>query len=63
MNVQELAKTLKDINEGAIADSKAKEILAHVNPLDLSLAEQKLIEEGTKPDELRKLCDVHLELI
>jgi DUF438 domain-containing protein len=63
MNVHELAKTLQEINEGTIPASKAKEILANVNPLDLSLAEQKLIEEGTKPDELRKLCDVHLELI
>ncbi|TCL56456.1 hypothetical protein EDC14_105010 [Hydrogenispora ethanolica] len=63
MNVHELAKTLQEINEGTIPASKAKEILASVNPLDLSLAEQKLIEEGTKPDELRKLCDVHLELI
>ena len=63
MNVNELAQTLKDINEGAISAENAKEILANVNPLDLSLAEQKLIESGTKPDELRKLCDVHLELI
>jgi DUF438 domain-containing protein len=63
MDVQELANTLKEINEGTIPASKAKEILAGINPLDLSLAEQKLIEEGTQPDELRKLCDVHLELI
>lgn len=31
--------------------------------MGLFLAEQKLIEAGTKPEELRKLCDVHLELI
>ena len=63
MNVHELAKTLKDINEGVIPEEKAKAILAQVNPVDLSLAEQTLIKEGTKPEELRKLCDVHLKLI
>lgn len=63
MNVQELANTLRDINNGVIPEEKAKKILADVNPVDLSLAEQKLIEEGTKPEELRKLCEVHLELI
>ncbi len=63
MNVHELAKTLKAINEGVIPEAEAKAILARVNPVDLSLAEQELIKEGTKPEELRKLCDVHLKLI
>ncbi len=50
MNVQELADTLKDINEGTIPASKAKEILAGVNPLNISLWLNALNNSNGKKD-------------
>ncbi len=42
---------------------KAKRFLRNVDPKLLSLAEQELIEEGISRKELRRLCDIHLELL
>ena len=39
------------------------DIVEHVDPIELSLAEQSLIEAGTDPTELRELCKIHLEVL
>ncbi len=53
-------KTEKDVNR---LKEKAKAILNNVSPTDLGLIEQEIIEEGTTRKEMRKLCDVHLEVM
>lgn len=42
---------------------EAKELLATIDPADLSIAEQELVEKGLDPEDLRKLCPLHLELL
>jgi len=42
---------------------EAEDLLRTITPQELSLAEQRLIESGTEPEELRHLCDVHLRVL
>lgn len=60
----ELRSVLKRLNEGeypAKIKEEAKELLANIDPKDLSMAEQELIEEGLPETELRHLCAAHIE--
>ena len=45
------------------AKQAAKDLIMEVDPVELSIAEQQLIDEGTRPDELRHLCTIHLEVL
>jgi len=36
-------------------------MLKNISPADLALIEQEIIREGITSEEMRKLCDVHLE--
>ncbi|MCF7907448.1 MAG: DUF438 domain-containing protein [Candidatus Omnitrophica bacterium] len=61
-----LAGLLKRLNTGENPESvkkEAKEFLAALDPKDLSLAEQKLIEAGLSYEDLRNLCCVHMEVL
>ncbi len=61
-----LVELLKRLNAGedpAAVKAEAREFLADIGPEDLSLAEQKLVEAGLEPGELRRLCDVHMEML
>ncbi|MEW6295171.1 MAG: DUF438 domain-containing protein [Candidatus Diapherotrites archaeon] len=42
---------------------KGRRILKEISPTDLALLEQEMIQEGTTREEMRRLCDVHLELM
>ncbi len=42
---------------------EARELVSEISPLELSLAEQKLVERGLDPRELQHLCAVHLEVL
>ncbi|UCE15904.1 MAG: DUF438 domain-containing protein [Candidatus Bathyarchaeota archaeon] len=42
---------------------KAQEFLEDVDPKVLSLAEQELIQEGMNPEEIKKLCELHLKVL
>lgn len=64
--IDKLAAILKKLNvEGATEENRkvALELVSDINPLELSMAEQKLIEEGMKPEDLRHLCDIHMEVL
>lgn len=64
--IEKLVELLKKLNEGEISEAlraEALEMVSNVDPLELSLAEQKLIETGTKPEDLRHLCDIHMEVL
>lgn len=61
--VDELTDVLRRLTTGedrAQVRQEAEELLRTITPQELSLAEQRLIESGTEPEELRHLCDVHL---
>ncbi|MDI6820992.1 MAG: DUF438 domain-containing protein [Patescibacteria group bacterium] len=64
--IKQLTKLLKKLNSGSITTEfkyEAKEFLTGLKPAELSLAEQELIQAGLKPDDLRRLCDAHLEML
>lgn len=64
--IDKLVELLQKLNSGDITPELRQEALkmvSNVDPLELSLAEQKLIENGTKPEDLRHLCDIHMEVL
>ena len=61
--IKKLIKQLKTKKDVSRLKEKAKDILKNVSPTDLGLIEQEIIEEGTTRKEMRKLCDVHLEVM
>ncbi|WP_411681450.1 DUF438 domain-containing protein [Clostridium thailandense] len=64
--IDRLVKLLKRLNSEEITESlksEALKMVSSVDPLELSLAEQKLIEDGTRPEDLRHLCDIHMEVL
>lgn len=63
--IDKLVGLLKRLNSGEDPESireEVKEFLASIDPKDLSLAEQKLIEAGLAPEDLRHLCSAHMEM-
>lgn len=64
--VERVTQLLKRLNAGedpAKVKKEAQEFLASIDPEDLSLAEQQLIEVGLAPEDLRRLCSAHLEML
>lgn len=64
--VERLAEMLQKLNSGNVTPALRQQVLEmvkNIDPLELSLAEQKLIETGTKPEDLRHLCDIHMEVL
>lgn len=67
-NRQELKEWLKKLHHASKDElPKIKEGLAKyikkIDPSELALAEQELIQEGLGRQELKRLCDVHLEVM
>lgn len=65
---EELKAALKKLHEAAPGDlEKVKKGLAvyfaKAQPSELAMAEQELIREGTSRQEMKRLCDVHLEVM
>ena len=61
--LKEILRQLKSKKDIAKTRDQAKVVLKRVDPKTLSLAEQELLSEGFTQEELRRLCDVHLELL
>lgn len=64
--VDKLAGLLKRLNEGEDPEKvkiEAKDFLASVDSSELAFAEQKLVESGLKPEDLRHLCVAHMEML
>src|SRR3989344_4231411 len=61
--IKNLIKQLKTEEDVSRLKEKAKDILKNVSPTDLGLIEQEIIEEGATRKEMRKLCDVHLDIM
>ncbi len=63
---QRLVELLKRLDAGEDperVEEDAREFLAGVNPAELASAEQALIDSGVAPEELRRLCPAHLEVL
>lgn len=64
--IDKLSKVLEKLNKGEITASirgEALDLVKTITPLELSQAEQQLIEKGMKPEDLRHLCDIHMEVL
>lgn len=64
--IEKLTQILQRLNEEGVTESLRKEaldIVSNVSPIELSIAEQNLIEKGMKPQDLRHLCDIHMEVL
>lgn len=64
--IERLTELLECLNAGedpARVKKETREFLASIEPKELSLAEQKLIEAGLAPEDLRHLCAVHMEMV
>ena len=63
---QRLKELLKKLHDGASpADLKGefKRILGAIPPSEIAQVEQELIQAGIPREEIRTLCDVHLEVM
>ena len=64
--IKELTVLLRNLNEkGLTEDLKEKglKLVKSISPLELSMAEQSLVEEGMNPSELRHLCEIHMTIL
>lgn len=61
--LKELLKKVKTAEDVEKLKPEIKETLSELKPDELALAEQELMAEGISPEEIRKLCGPHLELL
>ena len=64
--IEKLTEVLQRLNQEGVTDALRKEaldIVSKISPIELSIAEQGLIEKGMDPKELRHLCDIHMEVL
>ncbi len=61
--VKKLLRDLKSPEDLEKLKDEAKDILRNISPSELALIEQEMIHEGVSREEMRKLCDVHLEIL
>lgn len=64
--IKELTELLRNLNEkGLTEDLKEKglKLVKSISPLELSMAEQSLVDDGMDPSELRHLCEIHMLIL
>jgi len=64
--IQKLTEVLQKLNDHGVTEALRKEaldIVSNISPIELSIAEQNLIEKGMNPKDLRHLCDIHMEVL
>ena len=64
--IEKLTEVLQRLNQEGVTEALRKEaldIVSKISPIELSIAEQGLIEKGMDPKELRHLCDIHMEVL
>lgn len=64
--IEKLTQVLKRLNTEGVSEETRREalnIVSNIDPIELSIAEQRLIEEGMNPQDLRHLCDIHMEVL
>lgn len=60
-----LKEIIRDLHSGADMDDVKKrfrELIRDIEPAEISKMEQRLIEEGMPESEVKRLCDVHVEV-
>lgn len=60
-----LKSIIRDLHEGKSADEVKKDfgrLIRNVSPQEISDMEQKLLDEGFPPEEIQRLCEVHVDV-
>lgn len=60
--LKEIIKGVHDGEDMGILKTKFRELIKDVDPSEISKMEEKLIEEGMPETEVKRLCDVHVEV-
>jgi DUF438 domain-containing protein len=63
--LEALKGIIKDLHDGAELEElkqRFAELVKDVSPTEISQMEQRLIEEGMPEEEVKRLCDVHVEV-
>lgn len=64
--IGKLTEVLEKLNNQGVTEelrNEALDIVSNIDPIELSVAEQRLIEKGMNPQDLRNLCDIHMEVL
>ncbi|MBN2479428.1 MAG: DUF438 domain-containing protein [Parachlamydiales bacterium] len=61
--IKELIRKLHSKENIKKHKDEAKKFLKNISPTDLGIMEQEIIKEGVTRKEMRKLCDVHLDIM
>lgn len=62
---QELKKIIRDLHAGKpLTEVKQRftELIKDIGPAEIAMLEQALIAEGLPPEEIKELCDVHVQV-
>lgn len=63
---ERLKELIRALHEGGSPEElkgRFRDLLQEVGPLEISRAEQELIQEGMPPEEIHRLCDLHLAVL
>ena len=64
--IKQLTTFLSKLNKEGLTDelkAKGLKLVKAISPLELSMAEQSLIDDGMDPAELRTLCEIHMMVL
>lgn len=61
--LKKILRELKSEEDLAGVEEKARLLLQDIDPETLSIVEQELLKEGLNPEDLRRLCEIHLKAI
>jgi DUF438 domain-containing protein len=62
---QKLKLIIKSLHEGKAVDAVKKgfaSLIKNVSPEEISAMENALIQEGFPPEQIQKLCEVHVDI-
>ncbi|UCH89760.1 MAG: DUF438 domain-containing protein, partial [Thermoplasmata archaeon] len=60
--MKDLIKELHNGEELSLIKKRFEELIKNVSPTEISQMEQRLIDDGMPEDEVKQLCDVHVEV-
>ena len=63
MNEKNLIEKLRGLAEGRIPEEEALAEIKDASPIEISEAEQKLLDEGMSQEKLQEFCKIHLKAV
>lgn len=60
--IKELLRRIQKTGQIGELKEEFKDLLSSISPLEIPMVEQELMEEGVGPEEIAKMCDIHVEL-